>query len=69
LAQLDKVSVAVLLSKLDQGIVIVDENNRVNYINKTAASLFNVPLVTDGALTLVEVVRDYEFMLLLQRCK
>ena len=69
MAQLDKVSVAVLLSKLDQGIVIVDENNRVNYINKTAASLFNVPLVTDGALTLVEVVRDYEFMLLLQRCK
>ncbi|MCX6006634.1 MAG: ATP-binding protein [Chloroflexi bacterium] len=55
------------LSEIDDGVLIISENNKVSYMNNAAMKLFDIlPDKWDGQ-TFIEVVRDHECDALLKK--
>ena len=57
-----------ILSQVGDGIIILNNNNEIEYLNEASYKIFAVPRGEGIGSTLIEVVRDYEFSKLLQTC-
>ena len=61
-------SILAALSSIDDGVIIVSDDRRVEYMNKAAEKIFSPAQRNGEDLTFIEVVRDYECDALLRRC-
>lgn len=59
---------AAILSTIDDGILLVDNESRVAVVNRAAQKLFRLSSDKMVGLTFIEVVRDHELDSILQQC-
>ena len=59
---------AVTLSNIGDGIVVVDGDSRVTLVNRAAETMLHIPKGDAAGRSFVSLVRDYELDNLLQRC-
>jgi len=60
--------IAIILSNMADGIIVVDRNGRLTLINKAAEKMLGITMDESQKRSFVEVVRDYELNGLLHRC-
>jgi len=56
------------LSTIEDGVLILNEDHLVEYMNDAAQKIFNSKTIISGQMTFVEAVRDYECDVLLKKC-
>lgn len=56
-------------SRIEEGILLLGENNEVKYMNQAARNIFDFSSAAGVSVTFIQVVRDYEFENLLKKCK
>ncbi|MCD6453262.1 MAG: HAMP domain-containing protein [Dehalococcoidales bacterium] len=61
--------IEAVLSTIGDGILIVDEQNRVTMVNRAAEKLFELPMDKVLGLSFIELARDHELDDILQRCR
>ncbi len=60
-------ALSAALSGIQDGILILDTNQRVEFVNSAAERIFGAQPGTFDRLTFIEIVRDYEFDALLKK--
>ena len=67
--QAEKAVFSSILSNMNDGILVVDENSNVTLINQSACSIFNVSRQEAIGHSLVEVIRHFKMNELLEKTK
>lgn len=59
---------ALALSTIDNGVMLISDNDQIRYANESAARIFGMSADRCRGRTFIEVVRDYECDSLLRKC-
>ena len=67
--QSEKAVFSSILSNMNDGILVVDENSNVTLVNQSASNIFNISKQESIGHSLVEVIRHFKMNELLERTK